>query len=105
MPHMHVRGKDFIFKATYPDGTSQVLLSFRSMISRADLLHLEDPLAAPKERECCLAHFDNSEKNKFNPSEERGAMGDQTWEEMMIGWTSFTYDKPQEKTQAVSQNK
>src|SRR5205807_516640 len=27
MPHMHLRGKDFKYTATYPDGTTEVLLS------------------------------------------------------------------------------
>src|SRR5206468_2134586 len=27
MPHMHVRGKDFFYTATYPDGRNEVLLS------------------------------------------------------------------------------
>src|SRR5262249_27339249 len=27
MPHMHYRGKDFEFRATFPDGASKVLLS------------------------------------------------------------------------------
>ena len=41
----------------------------------------------------CLAHFDNSEENLANP--DPGATvrwGDQTWEEMMIGWFNQTTD-------------
>ena len=35
----------------------------------------------------CVAHFDNSIKNKFNPDPTKDVRwGDQTWEEMMIGW-------------------
>jgi mono/diheme cytochrome c family protein len=108
MPHMHVRGKDFIFKATFPDGTSQVLLSVPKYdFAWQTYYTLKEPLAAPKRtRLDCLAHFDNSEKNKYNPDPKKEVRwGDQTWEEMMIGWTSFTVDKPQEKAQAVSQNK
>ena len=107
MPHMHVRGKDFIFKATFPDGTSQILLSVpRYDFAWQTYYVLKEPLAAPKgTRLDCLAHFDNSEKNKYNPDPKKEVRwGDQTWEEMMIGWMSFTYDKPQDKVQA-SQNK
>jgi hypothetical protein len=106
MPHMHLRGKDFIFKLTYPDGTSQVLLSVPKYdFAWQTYYTLKDPVAAPKgTRIDCLAHFDNSEKNKYNPDPKKEVRwGDQTWEEMMIGWTSFTYDKPQEKTQPSTQ--
>ena len=106
MPHMHVRGKDFIFKATFPDGTSQVLLSVPKYdFAWQTYYTLKEPLAAPKgTRIDCLAHFDNSEKNKYNPDPTKEVRwGDQTWEEMMIGWMSFTWDKPSDKVQAVSQ--
>ncbi len=105
MPHMHFRGKDFIFKATFPDGSSQTLLSVpKYEFAWQTYYVLKEPLAAPKgTRLDCLAHFDNSEKNRFNPDPKKEVRwGDQTWEEMMIGWMSFTYDKPQDKVQAVS---
>jgi mono/diheme cytochrome c family protein len=105
MPHMHFRGKDFIFKATFPDGTSQTLLSVpKYEFAWQTYYVLKEPLAAPKgTRLDCLAHFDNSEKNKYNPDPKKEVRwGDQTWEEMMIGWISFTYDKPQDRVQAVS---
>jgi len=100
MPHMHLRGKDFEYRVTYPDGTSKVLLS----VPRYDFAWqsnylLKEPVAAPKgTRLDCVAHFDNSEKNKFNPNPKQEVRwGDQTWEEMMIGWTSFTLDNPKVK--------
>jgi len=103
MPHMHVRGKDFEYRVTYPDGTSKVILS----VPRYDFAWqsnylLKEPVAAPKgTRLDCVAHFDNSEKNKYNPDPKiEVRWGDQTWEEMMIGWTSFTLDKPQVKPAA-----
>ncbi|MEK6324224.1 MAG: cytochrome c [Acidobacteriota bacterium] len=105
MPHMHFRGKDFTFKVTYPDGTSKVILSVPKYDFAWQTYYvLKEPLAAPKgTRLDCLAHFDNSEKNKYNPDPKiEVRWGDQTWEEMMIGWMSFTWDKPQ--VQAVSQN-
>ena len=34
-----------------------------------------------------IAHFDNSTQNKFNPDPTKDVTwGDQTWEEMMIGF-------------------
>jgi hypothetical protein len=36
-------------------------------------------------------YFDNSEKNKYNPDPSKAVRwGDQTWEEMMIGWYTYT---------------
>jgi len=53
-------------------------------------------VAAPRgTRVDCLAHFDNSEQNKYNPDPRKEVRwGDQTWEEMMIGWMSYTLDHP-----------
>ena len=89
MPHMHVRGKDFTYTAVYPDGRSEVILS----VPRYDFdwqldYELKKPLFLPKgTRLDCVAHFDNSIKNKFNPDPTKDVRwGDQTWEEMMIGW-------------------
>ena len=40
----------------------------------------------------CIAHFDNSAKNLNNPDPTQTVTwGDQTWQEMMIGWTDFAY--------------
>jgi hypothetical protein len=95
MPHMHFRGKDFKYTAVFPDGREQVLLSvpkydFNWQLSYA----LTEPIALPKgTRLDCVAHFDNSTKNKYNPDPTKEVRwGDQTWEEMMIGWFSYTRD-------------
>ena len=97
MPHMHLRGKDFEYKAVFPDGTSKILLSVpRYDFSWQTYYVLKEPIAVPKgTRIECVAHFDNSTNNKYNPDPTKAVKwGDQTWEEMMIGWTSFVYDSP-----------
>jgi thiol-disulfide isomerase/thioredoxin len=88
-PHMHLRGKSFRFEAVYPDGSAEVLLD----IPRFDFgWQYEYRLAEPKQipagtRICCLAHFDNSAANLLNPDPSATVRwGDQTWEEMMIGY-------------------
>jgi mono/diheme cytochrome c family protein len=101
MPHMHLRGKDFLFRLTYPDGTSKTILSVpRYDFSWQSYYILKEPVAAPKgTRLDCLAHFDNSEQNKYNPDPKKEVRwGDQTFEEMMIGWTSYTLDNPKTAT-------
>jgi len=104
MPHMHLRGKDFEYKATFPDGTSKILLSVpRYDFSWQTYYVLKDPIAVPKgTRIDCVAHFDNSTNNKYNPDATKAVRwGDQTWEEMMIGWMSFVYDSPPPPTKAT----
>lgn len=104
MPHMHLRGKDFEYKAVFPDGTSKILLSVpRYDFSWQTYYVLKDPIAVPKgTRIECVAHFDNSTNNKYNPDPTKAVKwGDQTWEEMMIGWMSFVYDSPPPATKAT----
>ncbi len=97
MPHMHLRGKDFEYRAIFPDGSSKILLSVPSYdFSWQTYYVTKEPIAVPKgTRIECVAHFDNSTNNKYNPDPTKAVRwGDQTWEEMMIGWMSFVYDNP-----------
>jgi hypothetical protein len=43
-----------------------------------------------------IAHYDNSPNNRFNPDPSKDVRwGDQTWEEMMIGfWSTITEAPP-----------
>jgi mono/diheme cytochrome c family protein len=105
MPHMHVRGKDFEYKLVYPDGTSKVLLSVPRYDFNWQLSYLlKEPVAAPKgSRLECVAHHDNSSKNKFNPDPTKEVRwGPQTWEEMMIGWIDYTLDSQDLRTETAS---
>ena len=43
----------------------------------------------------CVAHYDNSAGNPNNPDPKKDVYwGDQTWEEMMVGWMDYFYDEP-----------
>jgi mono/diheme cytochrome c family protein len=95
MPHMHMRGKDFTYTAVYPDGRSEIVLSVPKYNFDWQLdYELKKPLFLPKgSRLDCVAHFDNSTRNKFNPDPTKDVRwGDQTWEEMMIGWYTTVRD-------------
>ncbi len=95
MPHMHLRGKDFLYEAIYPGGKKEILLSVpRYDFNWQSVYRLADPLAMPKGSKLhCVAHFDNSAKNPNNPDPKKVIYwGDQTWEEMMIGWIDFYLD-------------
>ncbi|HLG17629.1 MAG TPA: thiol-disulfide isomerase [Blastocatellia bacterium] len=101
MPHMHFRGKDFTYTAVYPDGRSEILLSVPKYDFNWQLSYVpKEPIALPKgTRLDCVAHFDNSTRNKYNPDPAKEVRwGDQTWEEMMIGWFSYTRDAEQRET-------
>jgi hypothetical protein len=96
-PHMHVRGKSFEYRIVRPDGTSQVVLS----VPKYDFnwqgeYVLAEPISVAKgTRLECTAFFDNSKANVANPDATKDVRwGDQTWEEMMIGWTTFSVEAP-----------
>jgi len=94
-PHMHLRGKDMQFRAEYPDGRSEIVLN----VPRFDFgwqsdFWLTEPLRLPKGSKLHVtAHFDNSTANPNNPDPKATVRwGDQTWEEMMIGYFTYTVD-------------
>jgi peroxiredoxin len=96
MPHMHLRGKDFLYEAIYPDKKTEILLSVpRFDFNWQSTYRLAKPRAMPRGTTIhCVAHFDNSAKNLNNPDPTQLVYwGDQTWEEMMIGWMDFAYDR------------
>lgn len=95
MPHMHLRGKSFRYDLVYPDGRREIALN----VPRWDFnwqhnYIAKEPLKLPSgTRIECTAVFDNSSENKHNPDPTREVRwGDQTWEEMMLGFVSFTKD-------------
>ena len=88
-PHMHVRGKDMTYIAHYPDGTSETLLSVPKYDFNWQITYeLAQPKVLPKGTKVeVIAHYDNSTANKYNPDPTKDVRwGDQTWEEMMIGF-------------------
>jgi hypothetical protein len=95
-PHMHLRGKAFEFRAVYPDGRKEVLLSVPKYDFnwQTDYL-LADPIALPKgTRIECTAWWDNSANNPFNPDPGKPVRwGDQSWEEMMVGFFELEFDR------------
>jgi hypothetical protein len=93
-PHMHLRGKSFKYTATFPDGGREVLLSVPDYdFAWQSVYRLARPRPMPKgTRIDCLAHFDNSADNPSNPDPSRKvAWGDQTFEEMMIGYIDVAF--------------
>jgi peroxiredoxin len=100
MPHMHLRGKDFKYEVVYQDGKRETILSVPHYdFAWQTSYRLEKPLKLPAgTRIECTAHFDNSAKNPNNPDPKKSvSWGDQTWEEMMIGFVDYRYLPDSEK--------
>lgn len=98
LPHMHLRGKDFEYRAVFPDGHTETLLkvpnySFSWQLS----YYLQKPLLLPKGTVLeCTAHYDNSPNNPANPDPTKEVhYGEQSWDEMMFGFfdVSIPIDK------------
>lgn len=88
-PHMHQRGKSYTYEAVYPDGKKEILLD----IPRFDFnwqipcMYKEPHTLPAGTKLVCTGVFDNSENNLSNPNPSQDVKwGDQTWEEMQIGW-------------------
>jgi hypothetical protein len=95
IPHMHVRGKAFEYRVVYPTGETQELLRVpRYDFNWQQPYVPEKPIVLPKgSRIECTAWFDNSANNPHNPDPKSEVKwGDQSWEEMMIGFFTATVD-------------
>ena len=105
MPHMHVRGKSAKYTVKYPDGREVVALWVPNYDFNWQLRYqLEEPIFMPKgavlEAEF---HYDNSGANRFNPDPTAEVhWGDQTWEEMMLGYYG-TVEGPEGNTTTSQQ--
>jgi hypothetical protein len=103
-PHMHLRGKSFRYTAHFPDGTSEILLSVPAYdFAWQTVYRLAEPRLMPSgTRIDCLAHFDNSPSNAVNPDPLRKVTwGEQTFEEMMIGFIDVAFHEPPPTPTAV----
>ncbi len=96
--HMHLRGRDMAFKAQSPDGTSQMLLLIPNynfdwqMPYRWEFGKQRFPKGTRLE---CIAHYDNSAFNPYNPDSKATVRdGLQTTSEMMNGF--FFYVRAEE---------
>jgi hypothetical protein len=94
-PHMHLRGKDFEYRVIYPDGRTETLLKVPKYRFNWQLSYrLETPVTVPAgTRVECVAHFDNSPNNPYNPDPKAAVhFGEQSWEEMSVGFIDVAID-------------
>ncbi len=95
-PHMHLRGKDMTFIATYPDGREDVLLHVPRYDFQWQLQYeFVQPVHLPAGSTIkAIGHYDNSIGNKFNPGPSKAVYwSEQSWDEMFNGWMEISVDR------------
>ena len=93
-PHAHYRGRALSFKAVYPNGREELLLSVpRYDFNWQRFYDFEVPKMLPAGTR--LVHsttWDNSRQNPANPNPDREVpWGLQSWDEMLYGGFTFRY--------------
>jgi hypothetical protein len=110
-PHAHLRGKDFKYSVTYPDGREETLLTVPKYDFHWQLAYeLETPLKLPAGGKLIVtAHYDNSLKNENLMHHHRRDVSDaghspgpesdvhfreenQSWDEMFTPFIQYTID-------------
>ena len=95
MPHMHLRGKAFRYTLHLPGAEPEVLLDVPAFdFGWQSYYSLAEPrILPPGTAIVCDALFDNSTDNAANPDPSVAVRwGEQTWEEMMIGYVDVDVD-------------
>jgi thiol-disulfide isomerase/thioredoxin len=92
--HMHLRGRDMMFKAHRPDGKSETLLLVPNYSFDWQIPYVFEPgkVRFPKgTRLEAIAHYDNSAFNPYNPDPDATVRdGQQTRDEMLNGFVFYT---------------
>lgn len=94
-PHMHLRGKAFEYLMAKPNSGFTTLLKVSNYDFNWQLNYrLAEPLFLPAgTRLACAGYFDNSANNPRNPDPTAEVrFGEQSWEEMMIGFFDVAVD-------------
>jgi hypothetical protein len=109
LPHAHYRGRSSEFRAVYPDGTEEVLLSVPNYdFNWQTTYELVTPKRLPAgTRIVHSTTWDNSAQNPANPDPTREVpWGEQSWDEMLFGavrWRRAT-DAERAATPALAQH-
>jgi hypothetical protein len=94
-PHMHLRGKDLKWVITWPDGRQETLLNVPKYDFNWQIQYeLASPLDLPAgSKVTAIAHFDNSARNKYNPSPDKEVFwAAQSWDEMFSPFIEYTVE-------------
>ena len=101
LPHMHLRGKGFEYLINGPNGAVETLLKINNYDFNWQINYrLAEPrLLRAGTRLEWVGYFDNSANNPRNPDPSAEVrFGEQSWEEMMIGFFDVLVDASVSKT-------
>lgn len=90
-PHMHVRGKDYEFRAIFPDGRTSTLFKGKWDFNWQLGYEFAEPVLLPAgTRLVGISHFDNSANNAYNPDPAKEVLwGPQNWDEMSAAFVGI----------------
>jgi hypothetical protein len=106
-PHMHLRGKKFEYNIVHSDGSRETLLR----VNYDFYWQLSYRLAAPRPIPAgtkleAIAWYDNSRNNPHNPDPDSPVQwGDQTYNEMMVGFFDVAVPAGMDKQQFFIRSK
>ena len=106
-PHMHLRGSWMKYEALYPTGERELLLSVPQYDFRWQRTYaFKEPKTLPAGTWLLVTGgFDNSAKNPNNPDpNQRVTWGEQSWNEMFIGFMEVSRGKGAVAAIAPQQN-
>lgn len=100
-PHMHLRGKRFEYNILHANGAVEPLLRVNYDFHWQLSYRLADPLPLKAGTELqAVGWYDNSKKNPHNPDPDVAVRwGDQTYDEMMVGFFDVAVPANMDKTQ------
>jgi hypothetical protein len=100
-PHMHLRGKRFEYDIVHDDGSIEPLLRVNYHFHWQLSYRLAEPrLLKAGTRLRAVAWYDNSRNNPHNPNPEATVTwGDQTYQEMMVGFFDVAVPAQMDKEQ------
>ena len=85
--HAHLRGKDFTYVLTYPDGREEILLRVPNYSFDWQFEYeLVNPVRVPAGSTVkVIARYDNSRSNRLNPAPHKEAYwSEQSWDDMFL---------------------
>jgi hypothetical protein len=100
-PHMHLRGKKFEYNIVHSDGTRETLLRVNYDFYWQLSYRLSAPRSLPAGTKLeAIAWYDNSKHNLHNPDPDSPVQwGDQTYNEMMVGFFDVAVPADMDKEQ------
>jgi hypothetical protein len=104
LPHSHLRGHAAKFTAHYPDGREEILLSVPKYDFNWQPLYVLNPskFIPAGTRVVMDMTWDNSSQNPANPDPGKVVRwGDQTWEEMNVGWFRYRAADDEDRAKAA----